>query len=56
MEKRKRHNLLLILAVVILLVGALVQVYLMVSQGEKQGADGAMESAPMESTTPSQQR
>jgi hypothetical protein len=32
MDKRKRHNLLLILAVAILLVGAIVQLYLIFSR------------------------
>ena len=35
MNKRKKHNRLLILAVVILLVGMAVQVYLMVKSGEQ---------------------
>lgn len=61
MEKRKKHNMLLILAVIVLLVGALVQVYLMVSQGEKEGAEQAMESQSeqsqtMESTAPPPQQ
>lgn len=38
MEKRKRHNLLLLLAVAILLIGALVQVYFIITAGEKPAA------------------
>lgn len=48
MEKRKRHNLLLALAIIILLIGALVQVYLMVTQGEKSGAEEAAESTTLQ--------
>ena len=35
MDKRQRHNLLLILAMAIFLIGVIVQVYLMVKEGHK---------------------
>jgi flagellar basal body-associated protein FliL len=56
MEKRKRQNLLLILAIAILLIGAIVQVYFMVTAGQKSGAQQVMESPATESTTPAQQQ
>jgi flagellar basal body-associated protein FliL len=46
MDKRQRHNILLVLAVVVLLIGVIVQVYMMVSSGQK-----AEEQTPMPSTT-----
>ena len=44
MDKRQKHNLLLILAVVILLIGVASQVYLMVKSGENPGSQPATES------------
>ncbi|WP_455202672.1 hypothetical protein [Kaarinaea lacus] len=44
MDKRQRHNLLLILAIVILLIGVASQVYLMVESGENPVNQPATES------------
>jgi hypothetical protein len=44
MDKRQRHNLLLILAVVILLLGVGWQVYLMIKAGESAPAQPAAEA------------
>lgn len=43
MDKRKRHNLLLALAIAILVLGALSQLYLMVNQGESSGTQQSVE-------------
>jgi hypothetical protein len=44
MEKRKRHNLLLIAAVITLLIGALVQVYLIVTAKQEPAAETSSET------------
>ena len=44
MDKRQRHNLLLILAIIILLLGVGSQVYLMVKSGEGADNQPAIES------------
>jgi flagellar basal body-associated protein FliL len=40
MDKRKKHNLLLTLAIVILVAGMAVQLYLMVKSGEQAESTG----------------
>jgi flagellar basal body-associated protein FliL len=44
MEKRKHDNLLLIAAVIILLIGALVQVYLIVTAKQEPAAETSSET------------
>jgi flagellar basal body-associated protein FliL len=44
MDKRQRHNLLLILAIIILLLGVGSQVYLMVKSGEGTDNQPAVET------------
>lgn len=48
MDKRQRHNLLLILAAGILLIGVIVQVYFILTAGEKSGAPQATQGISQE--------
>ena len=46
MDKRQRHNLLLILAMAIFLIGVIVQVYLMVTEGQKAEPQSEPQTLP----------
>jgi hypothetical protein len=44
MDKKQRHNLLLVLAVIILLIGVIVQLYLMVAPEQKAEIQNSSQS------------
>lgn len=48
MDKRQRHNLLLILAIIILLLGVGSQVYLMVKSGESAERQQGVKTPPQQ--------